>query len=140
MLNRSCKTCLTGLEQLARGLELNRSMDLRVAMVIAVMEADPTKPLHLTTLADVVHLSVSRLVHLFTAETGLPPGRYLRELRLERARQLLRQTPLSVKEVMAAVGYNDASHFSRDFKRNHGVSPQAYRRSLRGGSWQDCRL
>jgi AraC family transcriptional regulator, arabinose operon regulatory protein len=103
-------------------------VDARVTLLLAVMEADPARPLNLGSLAEAVNLSVSRVVHLFTAETGVPPGRYLRDLRLERARQLLTDTRLSVKQVMAAVGYNDASHFSRDFKRNYGVSPRGYRR------------
>jgi AraC family transcriptional regulator, arabinose operon regulatory protein len=105
-------------------------MDVRVAALIATMEADVAKPLRLTNAADYLNLSVSRLVHLFTLETGLPPGRYLRELRLRHASMLLRETRLTVKQVMAKVGYNDASHFSRDFKRRYGLSPQALRRAL----------
>ena len=99
--------------------------------VIAAMEADLASPLKLASLARTLNLSVSRLVHLFTIETGVPPGRYLRELRLARAATLLLQTHLTVKQVMAAVGYNDASHFSRDFKRHHGLSPRALQRALR---------
>ena len=106
-------------------------MDLRVAALIAAMEADVARPLRLAGAAASVNLSVSRLVHLFTLETGVPPGRYLRELRMSRAAFLLLETRLTVKQVMAAVGYNDASHFSRDFKRYHSHSPQALRHALR---------
>jgi AraC-like DNA-binding protein len=48
-------------------------------------------------------------------------------LRLRRARLLIERTFLSVKEVMGLVGYSDPSHFSRDFRRFHGVSPSALR-------------
>ena len=49
----------------------------------------------------------------------------LRALRMERARLLLERAFLTVKEVMAFVGINDPSHFSRDFSRHHGVAPSA---------------
>ena len=46
---------------------------------------------------------------------------------MERARLLLERTFLSVKEVMTFVGVNDPSHFSRDFRRRHGVAPTSFR-------------
>ena len=82
-------------------------------------------------LAEAVHLSPSRLSHLFMRETGASPVRYLRTIRMNRAAGLLDQTVLSVKEIMALVGCTDPSHFSRDFRRLHGISPRAYRRRCR---------
>jgi len=81
-------------------------------------------------LARAVNLSPSRFAHLFHQHVGMPPGRYLRHRRLERARLLLESSFLSVKEVMAAVGFNDPSHFSRDFQRVYGASPRAWRERL----------
>jgi transcriptional regulator GlxA family with amidase domain len=46
---------------------------------------------------------------------------------MERARVLLERTFLSVREVMAQVGFRDPSHFSRDFRRFHGIAPSAVR-------------
>ncbi|HEX9919470.1 MAG TPA: helix-turn-helix domain-containing protein, partial [Pyrinomonadaceae bacterium] len=65
--------------------------------------------------------------HLFKAETGSSPARYLKALRLERARELLETTFLSVKEIRALVGFNDDSHFARDFRATYGLTPQQYR-------------
>lgn len=81
-----------------------------------------------TGLAAAVNLSPSRFTHLFSSEVGLSPARYLHALRMERARLLLERTFLSVKEVMTQVGIADASHFSRDFKRYHGMPPREVRR------------
>jgi transcriptional regulator GlxA family with amidase domain len=50
-----------------------------------------------------------------------------RELRLDHARHLLQTSFLTVKQVMAATGWNDPSHFSRGFKRRHGYTPRAQR-------------
>lgn len=86
------------------------------------------EPLRMPALAAAVHLSPSRLSHLFMRETGVSPVRYLRMLRMTRAARLLHESVLSVKEIMARVGCTDPSHFSRDFRRTHGVSPRVYRR------------
>jgi AraC family transcriptional regulator of arabinose operon len=81
-------------------------------------------------LAQQVNLSRSRFAHLFREQTGVPPGRYLRDFRLDRARVLLETTFLSIKEVMAAVGLNDPSHFSRDFQHAFGASPREWRKRI----------
>ena len=76
------------------------------------------------------NLSASRLRHLIKTTTGLPPNRYIKHLRMRRAKELLTSTFLSVKEIMVQVGCNDPSHFIRDFKAIYGVSPGRYRLSL----------
>ena len=57
----------------------------------------------------------------------MPPIRYLRLLRMERAKDLLESSFLSVKEIAFQVGLNDESHFVRDFKSTYGYSPALYR-------------
>ena len=57
------------------------------------------------------------------------PGRYLKHARLDRARQLLQETQLAVKQVSIEVGIFDHSHFARDYKKEFGESPSDTRRS-----------
>lgn len=76
-----------------------------------------------------VNLSPSRLRHLFVVQMGVPPLRYLRELRLREASRLLEFTHLKIKEIMWRVGITDGSHFVRNFATMFGVSPKKYRRS-----------
>ena len=104
------------------------SMDPRIARAIARMEEAIDRELLVAELAASVSLSPSRFAYLFRRDTGASPARYLHTLRMERARLLLERTFLSVKEVMAHVGVNDPSHFSRDFRRHHGVPPTGLRR------------
>jgi AraC-like DNA-binding protein len=82
--------------------------------------------------AQSVNLSPSRLHQLFKEETGWPPARYLRLLRMRRATELLETTHLNVKEIMARVGVTDESHFIRDFKKAHGATPARYRQLFKG--------
>lgn len=91
------------------------------------MQQRMSEPLTVEALASRVNLSRSRFNSLFTIQTGLAPMRYLQRLRLRRARLLVERSFLSVKEIMALVGYNDPSHFSRDFRREHGTPPSEVR-------------
>jgi AraC-like DNA-binding protein len=114
-------------------------MDQRVLEVIALMKSSLHKGWSADRLAERVNLSPSRLHQLFKEETGLPPARYLRLLRMEEARGLLEATHLSVKQVMARVGVTDESHFVRDFKKTYGLSPAQYRKQFLSGRTQDGR-
>lgn len=102
-------------------------MDPRIAHAIAHMDATIDASPSVPQLASLVGLSPSRFAHLFRDEVGMPPGRYLHRLRMQRARVLLERTFLSVRDVMRQVGFRDPSHFARDFRRYHGVPPSGLR-------------
>ncbi|HJT68152.1 MAG TPA: helix-turn-helix transcriptional regulator [Pyrinomonadaceae bacterium] len=92
-----------------------------------MMRADVRGELTLTEFAHSVNLSVWRLSHIFKSDVGMPPIKYLKLLRMERAKGLLESSFLSVKEIAFRVGLNDESHFVRDFKSTYGYSPTTYR-------------
>jgi AraC-like DNA-binding protein len=107
-------------------------MDYRVQSVIALLEKHLQRDWTAGRLSQCVNLSPSRLHQLFKEETGVPPARYLRLLRMGRAKELLETTHLSVKEIMARVGVADESHFVRDFKKAYGATPARYRQLFLG--------
>jgi transcriptional regulator GlxA family with amidase domain len=102
--------------------------DPRVHHVISLMEQRRESPPSLTELSRAVNLSPAHLTRLFRRDTGVSPASFGRQLRLDYARNLLQTSFMTVKQVMAAAGWNDPSHFSREFKRRHGHSPLAFRR------------
>src|SRR4029079_4968658 len=104
-----------------------KNIDPRITWIVAHMHRHLPDAMPMTELAARVNLSPSRFRALFTAQTGVSPAQYLQWLRLRRARLLLERTFLSVKEVMGLVGYNDPSHFARDFRRQHGAPPTTFR-------------
>ena len=109
-------------------------MDWRIHLILALLEEDICRAHTPCELAERMHLSRSRLTHLFKAQTGSSLTQYLRGLRLRKAAVLLENTFLSVKETMTAVGITDLSHFVRDFKRAFGYTPTEYRkRHLKDG-------
>ena len=110
-------------------------MDPRVQLIITLMKEELHRDLTLNGLAQTVNLSLPYLHHLFKAETGTTPWLYLHSLRLEKARELLVTTMLSVKQIMIRVGMKDKSHFGREFKKTYGQSPGQYRMAARLNSY-----
>ena len=102
-------------------------MHPRVQRVIDHIQANPHRKLVLPDLARLVGLSRSRLCQEFKNEMGVPIGQYIKALKMQQACELLASTSLSVKEIGATVGMRDQSHFSRDFKRAHDLTPLQYR-------------
>jgi AraC family transcriptional regulator of arabinose operon len=102
--------------------------DPRITWLVDHLQRHLADPLRVRELAALVNLSPSRLRALFVAQTGSAPAQYVQRLRLRRARLLVERTFLSVKEIMALVGYSDPSHFARDFRREHGLAPTELRR------------
>lgn len=103
------------------------ALEPRVRAVIDHIAANLASPMTVDALADVAGVSASRLAHLFRQSTGLAVMQYVEGRRIERAGQLLRLTPLSVKQVAAEVGFASPFYFSLRFKAATGQSPSAYR-------------
>lgn len=76
----------------------------------------------LQTLADLTGLSLWRFSIVFRQQMGVPPHRYISQLRIARACELLRDG-VSAASVADACGFYDQSHFSRHFKQQCGVTP-----------------
>ena len=102
--------------------------DRRVRAAVDFMQANFQRTITLTEIAKAISVSDHHLSRIFKSETGFPPIDYLIRFRLEKARQLLRTSFLSVKEVMASVGYNSKGHFARHFKKRFGVTPSEYKK------------
>ena len=106
---------------------MTKIADPRITCVVAHLHQQLAEPIAIDDLAAHVNLSPTRFRELFTRQVGVDPSQYLQWLRLRRARLLIERTFLTVKQVMALVGYSDPSHFSGDFRRLHGVSPSTLR-------------
>ncbi|MGH9958873.1 MAG: helix-turn-helix domain-containing protein [Pyrinomonadaceae bacterium] len=103
-------------------------MDPRVEKAISIIKNVLSKDLPISELARTVNLSPSHLRRLFKTTFGLTTTRYIRSLRLERAKGLLETTLLTVKEIGSECGLKDESHFVQNFKAVHGLTPLRYRR------------
>jgi AraC family transcriptional regulator len=84
----------------------------------------------LQTLAAESGYSRSHFLRMFEAATGLTPHRYLLQLRLERAKELMRKGSTSLIDIAALCGFSSHAHMSRVFRQLLGVPPSQYRRNL----------
>ncbi|KJS17246.1 MAG: hypothetical protein VR69_05825 [Peptococcaceae bacterium BRH_c4b] len=84
------------------------------------------KPIDLHSVADFIHLNPTYFSHLFRQVTGYTFKKYLTQLRIEKAIELLSESSLTVTEISKQVGYDDSNYFSRAFKKVTGFPPSHY--------------
>ena len=82
--------------------------------------------------ANQVGLSYENFRKLFTEQTGLPPAKYQRQRKIDRACADIYRGSIQFKELAEELGFCDVYHFSKAFKQVKGQSPSAYRRSVQG--------
>ena len=99
-----------------------------IKKVCSYVDENLAQDISLETAADFAGVSSFYLSKLFKEEKGETFINYISDKRLEKSRQLLEQTELSIKEITAEVGYNDQNYFSRIFKSKYGLSPKEYRK------------
>lgn len=84
--------------------------------------------LSIRVLADHVGLTPAYLSNLFKKETGITVGQYLLDMRIGRAKYLMKDPQKKIYEIADQVGYEDVDYFARVFKRATGMTPSEYRR------------
>jgi AraC family transcriptional regulator of arabinose operon len=99
--------------------------------LIAAINEEPGKNWTVEQMAKQTHLSRSRFFHLFVATVADSPMHYVIRARINRAGTLLKESNMRISEIAEALGYADIYYFSRQFKKETGRSPLAFRRTNR---------
>lgn len=102
----------------------------KLSQVIQIMEANIEDPISPATLATDVGMSTRQLERLFRRYLSRSPKRYYMELRLQKARNLLMQTDMSVINVALACGFASPSHFSKCYRAHYQTTPYRERGTL----------
>jgi AraC-like DNA-binding protein len=95
----------------------------RIARAIERLRKDFDQPLRIDDIARELGMSVSGFHHHFKAVTAMSPLQFQKQMRLQEARRLLLGEGLDAARAGYRVGYNDASHFNREYKKLFGVPP-----------------
>lgn len=105
-----------------------------VGTIVSFIEQYYMKDISLEKISRNMYLSPVYISRIFKEEMGDSPINYLIKVRLSRALELLDDPGMSVKAVARSVGYGDAYHFSKLFKKYYGSSPSKYREKVLKGS------
>lgn len=101
----------------------------KLATVVQMMESNIEEPISPSILASDVGMSTRQLERLFRRYLSRSPKRYYMELRLQKARNLLMQTDMSVINVALACGFASPSHFSKCYRAHYNTTPYRERGS-----------
>lgn len=100
-----------------------------LADILALMEANLEEPLGGEELARLVGLSLRQIQRVFRAALGTTPARHYLKLRLQRARQLLVESALSITDVSLSCGFESPGHFSKSYRELFGRTPSSERQA-----------
>ena len=128
-------TCMAFFEFMAVMMEYNQADNaekkysdiIYVKMARDLILSMYNTKLKISDIADKIGINRSYLSNIFKREMKMSPQAFLIQVRLERAAQLLRGSDMSVGQIAASVGYNDALSFSKAFKQKYNISPTEYR-------------
>jgi len=121
------QNCLRQIARIARTGEAAHPLSSRMVQLRHFLDTHYDSKITLAGLARRSNISVPHLSCEFKKQFGVSPIRYVISLRMGRAAYLLHDRNRSITEIAEAVGYEDLFHFSRLFKKHHGVSPSAMR-------------
>jgi AraC-like DNA-binding protein/quercetin dioxygenase-like cupin family protein len=116
------------------GHDLRLRSEPMLAAVFEFIEEHYHEPISLATIATAVGLTPGHLTTVVRRKTGRTVQRWIIERRMAQARTLLRQTDLTVEAIAARTGYRQPSYFIKHFRRDHTVTPAAWRRKARASN------
>jgi AraC family carnitine catabolism transcriptional activator len=95
----------------------------KAIQIVRLMQQHVEDPLSIDDLAQVVLVTRRQLERLFSRHLGMPPSRFYLHLRLDRARELLQQTGMTITEVAVASGFGSSSYLARAYRSRFGINP-----------------
>ncbi|MCI8959415.1 MAG: response regulator [Lachnospiraceae bacterium] len=99
-----------------------------IALVEKYIQEHYDQVLSLDILAEKVYLTPHYLSSIFIQEKGIGINKYLKNVRMEKARQMLMETNMKISEISQRVGYSSLSYFCRSFRNEYGLTPDQYRK------------
>jgi AraC-like DNA-binding protein len=109
-----------------------RTGNKRIELIHDYLMKNYRQEVNLTQLAELVNLSEGSLCRFFKMNTGLTIFEYLNKIKVDFACKLLMDSDLSALDACLDSGFNNLSHFNKQFKKNTGATPSEYRKRFKG--------
>jgi len=106
---------------------VNGLTNKKLAMVLDLIESDLSEDLSLKILANAAGLSEYHFLRMFKQSTGMTPHQYVISQRIERAKELLQKSNMSITEISYLLGFSTPAHFTHHFRRKTGITPREMR-------------
>lgn len=120
-------------EAALRVISIGRIPRRAVRRAIDYIHANFAENIRLGDIAGAASLSAFHFSRTFRKSTGMAPYRYLMLIRVERVKELLRESEQSLAAIADEAGFSDQSHMTKIFKRFAGTTPKAFRESWQTG-------
>lgn len=124
MLYRLLMLLLADARASGEGAEESRAVSMAAEDILQRLH----EPLTVEALAARYGYSASRFTRIFSRAAGMPPYRFIRQARLDRARHLLQTTDLPIQQIAEQTGFASLANFSAAFRSAFGMAPTAFRR------------
>lgn len=106
---------------------VNGLTNKKLTLVLELIESDLSEDLPLKVLANAVGLSEYHFLRMFKQSTGYTPHQYVISQRVERAKELLKKTDMTITEIAYLLGFSTPAHFTHHFRRKTGFTPTEMR-------------
>ena len=106
---------------------VNGLTNKKLAHVLDLIESDLSEDLSLKVLANAANLSEYHFLRMFKQSTGYTPHQYVINQRIERARELLKKSDMTITEIAYLLGFSNPAHFTHHFRRKTGFTPSEVR-------------
>lgn len=110
--------------------ESSPTYDKMIDNVVSEIREHYMEDISLTSLATKYNVSMGRLSEMIKERLQVNFSDYIASLRIQRAKELLRDDSISIQEIAEIVGYNDYFYFTKVFKKVEGISPSKYRKEI----------
>jgi AraC family transcriptional regulator len=127
MMMALMSSILTSVNKLPPRSQSNRLLPWQLRLSKGYLEANFNRNVGLEELADLTGLSRSWFARGFRGSTGTAPYSFILQIRIRRAKELLRDSDIPIANIATEVGFADQSHFTKSFRRYTGATPREWR-------------
>lgn len=100
----------------------------KLTNILSYIDLNIDRNFSIQELAEISCTHPNYFIRLFKQQMGVPPIQYITRKKIEKAKELLSSTPSSVSEIADQLGFNDLFYFSKQFKKNVGLTPTEFRK------------